>query len=172
MNFLAERVQEEFGLKLPFESGAKVKDFSLLDTEGKRVSISDYKGKVTLLFFFTTWCPYCSAEAPYLEKEVWQKLKDRGVQVVAVDVLENKELAKKMKKQFSWSFPVLVDDEGKVTAMFAPEKEGLAPEVMVINSHFILDKGQRIRYYDFFDMVRFDAHARATIRKLEEILEE
>lgn len=169
---MTELVQEEFSLKLPFEPGAKVKDFSLLDTDGKKVSISDYKGKVTLLFFFATWCPYCSAEAPYLEKEVWQKLKDRGVQVVAVDVLEDKELAKKMKKRFNWSFPVLLDDGGKVTAMFAPEKEGLAPEVAVINSHFILDTEQRIRHYDFLNMVRFDAHARATIRKLEEILEE
>lgn len=170
---LTELIQEEaFWVKLPFLPGEKVKDFTLLDTEGKEVSISDYKGKVTLLFFFATWCPYCSAEAPYLEKEVWSKVKDRGVQVLAVDVLENKELAEKMKKRFNWSFPVLLDDEGKVTALFAPEKEGLTPEVAVINAHFILDKEQRIRHYDYLNMERFDAHARATLRKLEEILEE
>ncbi len=168
-----EQIAEEvIGLKLPFVPGEGVKDFYLLDTEGRKVSISDYKGKVTLLFFFATWCPYCSAEAPYLEKEVYQKLSGRGVEVVAVDVLENKELAAKMKKRFNWSFPVLLDDEGEVTAMFAPEKEGLAPEVAVINSHFILDKELRIRHYDFLNMERFDAHARAIVRKLEELLEE
>lgn len=163
--------EEVIGLKLPFKLGEKA-DFSLPDIEGREVRISDYKGKVTLIFFFTTWCPYCSAEAPYLEKEVWQELKDRGVQVVAIDVLENKELAEKMKEKFNWSFPVLLDTEGKVTAKFAPEKEGLTPEVAVINSHFILDKELRIRRYDYLNMERFDAQARDTVRKLEEILEE
>ncbi len=168
---MAQIAEEVVGLKLPFVPGEKIKDFALLDTEGKEVGISDFEGKVTLVFFFATWCPYCSAEAPYLEKEVYQKLKDRGVQVVAIDVLESKDLALKMKKRYNWSFPVLLDDDGKVTAMFAPEKEGLAPEVAIINSHFILDKEQRIRHYDFLNMERFDARARATVRKLEEIME-
>lgn len=166
-----EQIAEEIGLKLPFVPGEKVRDFTLKDTDGNEISISDYKGKVTLLFFFATWCPYCAAEAPFLEEEVYQKLKERGVELVAIDVLEEKELGEKMKKRYHWSFPVLVDDKGKVTEMFAPAKEGLLPEVAIINSHFILDKEQRIRHYDYLNMERFDAHARATIRKLEEILE-
>lgn len=158
-------------LKLFFKLGEKI-DFTLTDLEGKSVSLSDYKGKVTLVFFFTTWCPYCSAEAPYLEKEVWQKFKDRGVQVLAIDVLENKELVEKMRQRFNWTFPVLLDMDGKVTKKFAPEKEGLSPEVAIINSHFILDRELRMRYYEYLNMERFDARAKATIKKLEEMLAE
>ncbi len=124
------------------------------------------------MFFFTTWCPYCSAEAPYLETEVWQKFKDKDVQVLAVDVQEDKELVKKLRDRFQWTFPVLLDSDGEVTKKFAPEKEGLPPEVAIINSHFILDKDMNMRYYEYLNMERFDAHAQATIKKLEEILAE
>ncbi len=159
------------GLKLFFKLGEKI-DFTLPDLEGRDISLSDYKGKVILAFFFTTWCPYCCAEAPYLETKVWQKFKDRGIQILAVDVLEDKNLVQKMKDRFKWTFPVLIDKVGQVTKKFAPEKEGLSPEVAIINSHFILDKNQRLRYYDYLNMERFDAHAAATIKKLEEILAE
>ena len=47
----------------------------------------DYLGKTVLLVFTATWCPYCGAEAPFLEG-VWQQFKDRGVQVVVIDVKE------------------------------------------------------------------------------------
>lgn len=163
--------KEIIGLKLFFKLGEKI-NFTLPSLEGKQISISDYKGKVMLVFFFTTWCPYCSAEAPYLEKEVWQKLKDRGVQVIAIDVEEDKELVGKMKDRFKWTFPVLLDTDGKVTRKFAPEKEGLPPEVAIINSHFILDRDQNLRYYEYLNMERFDAHAKATVQKIEEVLSE
>src|SRR3972149_5313887 len=101
--FIAEEELSVF--EPPFKVGDQVWDFQLPDMEGKDVKVSDYEGKVILLFFFTTWCPYCSAEAPYLEKEVWQKLKDRGVQVLAVDVKESRELADRMIKRVGWSFP-------------------------------------------------------------------
>ena len=163
--------EEATSLKLSFKLGEKL-DFSLSDIEGKNISLSDYRGKVILAFFFTTWCPYCSAEAPYLEKEVWQKFKNKGVQVLAIDVLETKELVEKMRKKFNWPFPVLLDTDGRVTKKFAPEKEGLSPEVAIINSHFILDSELRLRYYEYLNMERFDARARATIKKLEELLAE
>lgn len=158
-------------LKLFFKLGEQI-DFVLPELTGKTVRLSDYSGKVTLVFFFTTWCPYCSAEAPYLEKNVWQAYKSKGVQVLAIDVLENAKLVKQLKDRFGWTFPVLMDTDGKVTKKFAPEKEGLSPEVAIINSHFIFDKQSRLRYYEYLNMERFDARAGATIRKLEEILAE
>lgn len=43
-------------------------DFTLLDKDGNEVSLSDYKGKKTLVMFFGTWCGYCRQELPYLQE--------------------------------------------------------------------------------------------------------
>jgi len=63
--------EEKSIFKPPFKVGDQVWDFELQNMEGRNVKLSDYKDKVILLVFFATWCPYCSAEALYLEKEVW-----------------------------------------------------------------------------------------------------
>ena len=34
-------------------------DFTLKDASGEDVSLSDYRGKVVILHFWATWCPYC-----------------------------------------------------------------------------------------------------------------
>jgi len=41
-------------------------DFALKDLAGKTVRFSDFKGKVVLLNFWTTWCPGCQVEIPSL----------------------------------------------------------------------------------------------------------
>jgi thiol-disulfide isomerase/thioredoxin len=41
-------------------------DFALKDVNGKTVHLSDFRGKVVLLNFWTTWCPACLSEIPDL----------------------------------------------------------------------------------------------------------
>jgi thiol-disulfide isomerase/thioredoxin len=43
-----------------------IQDFTLLDLEGKRVRLSDFRGKPVLINFWATWCPACLAEIPDL----------------------------------------------------------------------------------------------------------
>ena len=43
-------------------------NFTLEDKEGNEVSLTDYKGKKTLVMFFGTWCGYCRMELPELQK--------------------------------------------------------------------------------------------------------
>lgn len=169
---MTQSEEEASTFETPFKLGEKVRDFELADMEGRKVRISDYRGKVILLFFFATWCPYCSAEAPFLEKEIWQKLKDRGLQVITVDVKENKELVEKLVKRFGWSMPVLLDTDGMVAEKLGPRIEGVAPDMSIINGHIIIDKEQRIRSYDFLNVMKFDAHASRVVKLIEQLLGE
>jgi peroxiredoxin len=59
--------------------------FSLLDANGARVALSDYKGKVVLLNFWATWCGPCKIEIPWFI-EFNSAYKDRGFAVVGVSM--------------------------------------------------------------------------------------
>jgi len=142
-----------------YEIGEPVPDFELPSTSGETVRLSDYHGRPVLIFFTTTWCPYCSAEAPFLEQEIWQRFREMGLQVLSIQVKEGSALAGAFADHHGWTFPVLVDEDGEVSERFAPHKEGLPPEVAIINAHFVLDGEGRVVHRDFLNMERFDAKA-------------
>jgi peroxiredoxin len=62
-------------------------DFTLKDSGGATVHLSDYKGKVVLLDFWATWCGPCKIEIPWF-MEFEQQYKDRGFAVLGVSMDE------------------------------------------------------------------------------------
>jgi peroxiredoxin len=142
-----------------YEVGEEVPDFGLPTLDGGTARLSGFGGRPVLIFFTATWCPYCGAEAPYLEQEIWQRYRNRNLQVICIDVKESAGIMHPFVERYAWTFPVLLDDAGEVSMRFAPVKEGLPPEVAIINAHFILDGSGIVRYRDFLNMERFDARA-------------
>jgi|GEM_PF-3032361 len=70
---------------------------SLPDTEGKTMSLSDYRQKIIVLEFFATWCEPCRQTAPVLQK-LSEKYRDNGVVVLAVSLDEGSDVAAKLKQ--------------------------------------------------------------------------
>lgn len=155
----------------PYDIGDEMQELSLPVLGGGVGSLSEYRGKTVLLVFTATWCPYCGAEASYLE-EIWQRFKDRSVQVIVIDVKEAPAAMESFRGHHGWTFPVWLDETGALGLQFAPRKEGLPPEVAVINAHFILDDTGRVRYRDYLNMERFDARATAVTAEIERVVVE
>ena len=85
-------------------------NFTLKDTAGKEVRLSDYKGKVLLLDFWATWCGPCKVEIPGFN-ELYKKYRSDGLEVVGVVLLDKFENAKPYAEKMNMAYPVLNGDE-------------------------------------------------------------
>lgn len=70
--------------------GKKAPEFSLPDTAGVNISLSDFRGKYVLLDFWASWCPPCRKENPNVVK-AFQDFKDKNFTVVGISLDNNKE---------------------------------------------------------------------------------
>ena len=61
--------------------------FTLTDSNGAKVKLADYRGKVVLLNFWATWCGPCQVEIPWF-KEFEQQYKSKGLEVLGVSMDE------------------------------------------------------------------------------------
>lgn len=97
--------------------GTFAEDFQLLDLNGKAHRLSEYRGKVVLLNFWATWCKPCTTEMPAMQT-CYDKLRDAGFVVLAVNELEDDERVKAHITQYGHTFPVLMDRDNKVANQF------------------------------------------------------
>lgn len=63
--------------------GKTAPDFTSTDTSGKKVSLSDYKGKYVLLDFWANWCHWCRVESPFMNKAL-KKYQSKNFTIISV----------------------------------------------------------------------------------------
>ncbi len=97
--------------------GMQAEDFRLTDLTGKEQSLSQYRGKIVLLNFWATWCKPCTTEMPAMQT-TYDKLRDKGFVVLAVNELEDDAKVREHIKQYGHTFPVLMDHDNKVANQF------------------------------------------------------
>ena len=74
--------------KVPADAGtigSQAAEFELADISGKKVRLSDFKGKVVVLDFWATWCGPCRVEIPDFVK-LQSKYKDKGLEIVGLSL--------------------------------------------------------------------------------------
>ena len=65
--------------------GQEAPNFSAPNPDGKIISLSDIRGKVTIIDFWASWCGPCRKENPNLVK-VYQKYHDKGLEIINVSL--------------------------------------------------------------------------------------
>jgi peroxiredoxin len=109
-------------------------EFRLKDIDDRQVSLSDFRGKIVFLNFWTTWCPTCRIEMPSMEK-LHHKMKDKDLAMVTINLQETASQVKKFFKAHKLTFTALLDSTGEVGTAFG---------IYQIPTTFILDKEGRI----------------------------
>jgi peroxiredoxin len=87
-------------------------DFTLKAVQdGKEYSLSQFKGKVVLINFFTFTCGPCRQEMPHLS-QMYQELKGQGFQTLGIGLASTPEQLKQLSAQLNLAYPVLVGNDG------------------------------------------------------------
>ena len=84
--------------------GSKALDFSQKDTDGKWVSLSQYKGQYVLVDFWASWCGPCRAENPKLVR-VYHQYKNKNFNIlgVSLDTEKNRWLDAIQRDELVWT---------------------------------------------------------------------
>jgi thiol-disulfide isomerase/thioredoxin len=109
---------------------------NLPDTQGNTFKREQYRGKITLINFWATWCTPCIEEIPSLNR-LQKKMRDTPFELISINYAEDKKYIDEFRKKISIEFPVLMDRDGA----FAREWN-----VISYPSTFIIDSNGTIRY--------------------------
>ena len=110
------KVFEEAGLRL-LRDRVSPRDFSLAAMTGETISLSAQKGKVVFLNFWATWCGPCRHEMPSMEA-LYNRFKEEGLEILAVNSMEQQEEVLDFMTSNGLSFPVPLDEDGRVTGAY------------------------------------------------------
>lgn len=90
--------------------------FTFVDSNGKKIGINEYRGKVVILHFWATWCKPCKDEFPLFEK-LYQNFKGRQVVFlpISIDRKTSREEVEKTAREFGLNLPIYMAVEGDVT---------------------------------------------------------
>lgn len=99
------------------KTGDKVPNFTVNDQDGNAVSLSDYKGKKLVVFFYPkASTPGCTAEACNL-RDNYEVLQSNGFELVGVSADSEKKQTS-FKNKYEFPFPLLADENREVIEAF------------------------------------------------------
>lgn len=105
-----EHVMQPFSVQPVKESRAS--GFTLMDTEGKKRTLEEFKGKVLLVHFWASWCDPCKKEFPALSR-LATEFGPKGLVVLGV-AEDSRERVEAFLKENRAGFPILFDQYGSV----------------------------------------------------------
>ena len=119
--------------------GSEPVAFNVTSIDGKKLSPSDYKGKVLLIDFWATWCGPCVMEMPNV-KSVYSRYHAKGFEIVGISLDKSRDKldAYILQQQIEW--PQYFD--GKWWSNDVAVKYGITS----IPTTVLIDRKGKIRY--------------------------
>ncbi len=117
--------------------GDTVPSFKARTIDGsKSLALEDYRGKVVLLDFWASWCPPCLKSLPKYN-DLRREIGTTDFEIVAVNVDENTDDAKKFLQKHPVSYPVAKDPKGILPGVFG---------VKAMPTSYLIDKNGVVQY--------------------------
>ena len=119
----------------PPKIGSPAQDFTATTVDGKKVSLSSYKGHPVWLTFGATWCAACKAEAPDIQA-AYEKFKPKGVVVLSIFIREDAATVKDYADRIGLTYPKMADPDTRIASAY---------RVYGIPAHFFIDASGILR---------------------------
>ncbi|MBR9847340.1 MAG: thioredoxin-dependent thiol peroxidase, partial [Algicola sp.] len=99
------------------KAGDKAPNFSAKDEQGNTISLSDYKGKKLVVFFYPkASTPGCTAEACNLNDN-YERFQKQGYEILGVSADSAKKQSN-FKNKYGFQYPLLADEDKAVIEAF------------------------------------------------------
>jgi len=116
-------------------------DFELDDIYQDTYILSSYKNKQpVLLFFWTTWCPFCRRELAVLNDR-YAVLQQDGIEVLSINVGESPSKVQDFLKNYHLAYRVLLDKDTSVSHSY---------EVIGVPTYALIDKAGYVVFHENF----------------------
>ncbi len=94
--------------------------FTATTLDGEKVNNASVKGKVVLVQFWTTWCPYCRGDQEAVDM-LADEFADKGLVVLAVNAGESRRKVKQYLEDSPRQVPIVLMEDTNLAAVFAPK---------------------------------------------------
>ncbi len=100
-------------------------DFQITTLDGRELRLSNLRGSIVMVDFWSSWCPPCRAEASVLA-EAYERWSEIGVEFVGISIWDNEEDVIDFIKRHNITYPNGIDNDGSIAVEFGvkgiPEK--------------------------------------------------
>jgi peroxiredoxin len=99
--------------------GNAAPNFTLSTLDGRRVSLSDYRGKPVMLNFWYSTCPGCLAETSDIQRVyAAQRAAGKDVVILGVNILDDAQAAQQFVRRHGLTYQIVLDDHQRVEALY------------------------------------------------------
>jgi len=134
--------------------GDPAPDFEMSFPDGKKVKLSDLRGKVVMLQFTASWCGVCRKEMPHIEKEIWQKHKENPQFVLyGIDREEPAEKIQVLRDATGATYPIGMDPDANIFGLYAEKDAGITRNIIIDRSGKIVMLTRLYEEKEFNEMV-------------------
>jgi peroxiredoxin Q/BCP len=149
------------------QEGEKAPEFTGKNQDGKEISLSDYKGRKLILYFYSeAGSPTCTIQSCNL-RDNYTLLKKKGFEVLGVSP-DDESSQKKFEIKYKLPFPLIADNENKITSAYGVHdmKKLFGREYMgILRTTFVIDEKGIIR--KIFHKPKNKAHAQEILKAFE-----